>query len=64
MTRILAVGLLLLSFASAAFADGSGLPPFRSAAKQIKLGVVLLADGSGLPPTGNVAKPLAGKIAA
>jgi hypothetical protein len=64
MTRILAVALLLLSFASAAFADGPGLPPCKSEAKPLKLGAVILADGSDLPPIGNMAEPLAGKIAA
>jgi hypothetical protein len=29
MKRILAIALLLLSFASAAFADGPGLPPVK-----------------------------------
>jgi len=44
MKRILAVTLLLMSFASAAFADGSGLPPVKA------VGIVALTDGSGLPP--------------
>jgi hypothetical protein len=43
MTKIFAVTLLLMSFASVAFADGSGLPP-------VKGGIVTLTDGSGLPP--------------
>ncbi|MFZ0772817.1 MAG: hypothetical protein WCA49_10305 [Candidatus Sulfotelmatobacter sp.] len=35
MKRFLAVALLLLSFASAAFADGSELPPAGSVAKPL-----------------------------
>jgi hypothetical protein len=43
MKKVLAVALLIVSFASVAFADGSGLPP-------VKGGIVTLTDGSGLPP--------------
>jgi hypothetical protein len=52
MKRIFAVVLLLLSFASAALADGSGgKPPVgRMAAGLPKIDVVLLADGSGKKP--------------
>jgi hypothetical protein len=46
MKKIFAVALLLMSFASVAFADGSGLPPV----KPLKTSIVTLADGSGLPP--------------
>jgi hypothetical protein len=48
MKRIFAIALLLLSFASAALADGSGDPPLPS--KPGKAGIVLLADGPMLPP--------------
>ncbi len=44
MKRILAVTLLLMSFASAAFADGPGLPPVKSTTS------AALTDGPGLPP--------------
>jgi hypothetical protein len=46
MTRIFAVGLLLISFASVAVADGPDIPP----ASQAKIGVVKLADGPDIPP--------------
>jgi hypothetical protein len=49
MKRAFALTLLLMSFVSVAFADGSGLPP-ATTTKPEKPGVVLLADGSGLPP--------------
>jgi hypothetical protein len=61
MKRFLAVALLLLSFASAAFADGSGDPPARNVAKPAKPGAVLLADGSDLPPV-NVATLAPGEV--
>jgi len=48
MKRILGVALLLMSFASVALADGSGLPPVKSTQPQTS--VDQLADGSGLPP--------------
>ena len=51
MKRILGVALFLMSFASAALADGPGLPPPPGKSpKALKAGVVLLADGPGLPP--------------
>jgi hypothetical protein len=53
MKRILAVALLVMSFASVALADGSGLPPV----KPLKASIVTVADGSGLPPI----KPLNGR---
>ena len=49
MKRALAVTFLLMSFASVALADGSGLPP-ATTTKPPKPTVGLLADGSGLPP--------------
>ena len=58
MKRVLAVTLLLMSFASVAFADGGGLPPKGTA--PTKPIVVLLADGGGLPPKGTApTKPIA-----
>jgi hypothetical protein len=48
MKKILAVGLLLMSLASVALADGSGLPP--ASVKPNKADVIRIADGSGLPP--------------
>jgi hypothetical protein len=48
MKRAFAVALLLMSFASMAMADGSGLPPVL---KKPPVPVTIqLADGSGLPP--------------
>jgi hypothetical protein len=44
MKRILAVALLLLTFASAALADGVGLPPVGKAPKLHKAGIVRVAD--------------------
>jgi hypothetical protein len=44
MKRILAVVLLMMSFASLALADGGGLPPKGTTTKP---GLVLLADGCG-----------------
>jgi hypothetical protein len=52
MKRILAVALLLLSFASVALADGGMIPPAADSTKQPNVGVVLLADRPFLPPTG------------
>ena len=49
MKRILAVTLLLMSFASVALADGSGLPPVQTDEAAHRRGR-RLADGSGLPP--------------
>jgi hypothetical protein len=49
MKRVLAVTFLLMSFASVALADGSGLPPIGHA---VKSAAVEVADGGGLPPTG------------
>ena len=56
MKRILAVTLLLMSLASVALADGSGLPPVKPT-KPPKVGIVQLADGSGLPPIKTTTKP-------
>jgi hypothetical protein len=56
MKRMFAVALLVVSFASVALADGSGMPPTTST-KPPKPAVVQLADGGGMPPTGTVAKP-------
>lgn len=68
MKRILAVALLLMSFASAALTDGSGGPPIPpvkgNATKLAQTGVVLLADGGGEPPIKGATKPPAWKIAA
>ena len=53
MKRTFAVVLLFLSFASAAFADGSGMePPVPgTAATQLRASIVQLADGGGgMPP--------------
>jgi len=58
MKRIFVVGLLLMSFASVALADGSGDPPKGAAIKPSKLSLVLLADGGGDPPIGTATKPL------
>jgi hypothetical protein len=49
-----AVALLLMSFASMAMADGSGLPPVIK--KPPAPATIQLADGSGLPP-GTPRKP-------
>jgi hypothetical protein len=54
MKQLLAVALLLLSFASAALADGPGLPP-TGGANPPKPDVVQLADGPDLPPAVSVA---------
>jgi|GEM_PF-2519686 hypothetical protein len=62
MKRTFAVVLLFLSFASAAFADGSGMePPVPgTAATQLRASIVQLADGGGgrppAPPEGNRAR--------
>ena len=56
MKRVFAVAVLLVSLASAAFADGPGLPP----AKPPKAQVVLVADGPFLPPA---TPPKAGVVA-
>ncbi len=58
----LAVALLILG-ASAALADGSGLPPINGT-KPPKARVIRLADGSGLPPINSTTKPPKGRIAA
>jgi hypothetical protein len=50
MKRALAVTLLLMSFATVALADGSGLPPAHTTTNSPKPATVQLADGSGLPP--------------
>jgi hypothetical protein len=47
MSKIFAVALLLVSFASIALADGSGPPP----TKPPKTVFALMIDGSGPPPT-------------
>jgi hypothetical protein len=52
MVRLLAVALLLTSFASLAFADGPGIPP-DTANAQAKIHAVKLADGPGIPPIVN-----------
>jgi hypothetical protein len=44
MKRVLAVALLLLTFASAALADGIGLPPAGKTPKPHQAGVVRVAD--------------------
>ena len=44
MNRILAVVLLLLTFVSAALADGVGLPPTGKPPKPYQAGIVLVAD--------------------
>jgi hypothetical protein len=49
MARIFAVGLLLISFASVAVADGPDIPP-AGATSQAKIGIVKLADGPDIPP--------------
>ncbi|MGB2602653.1 MAG: hypothetical protein WBC78_03605 [Candidatus Sulfotelmatobacter sp.] len=56
MKRILAITLLFLSFASAAFADGPGqIPPAAKSSTQPQRAVVLLADGPGqIPPSSNL----------
>jgi hypothetical protein len=46
MTRIFAVALLVMSFASIALADGPDIPPAAST----KIGVMQLADGPDIPP--------------
>jgi len=57
MKRILAVALLLLSFATAALADGPFLPP-GTTGNPPKLIVAPPADGPFLPPTtGEPTKP-------
>lgn len=61
MKRVLAVALLLMAFASVAFADGGGLPPKSSTTT--KPAVVLLADGGGLPPVKSTNLPM-GNVAA
>jgi hypothetical protein len=57
MKRAFALTLLLMSFASVAFADGGGLPPNCTVVnwkvvcqEPPQADAVLLADGSGLPP--------------
>jgi hypothetical protein len=62
MKKIFAVALLLLSFASAAMADGGMLPPPSQPANPLKAGVVQLSDGGMLPPPPS--KPIEGMIAA
>jgi hypothetical protein len=44
MKKILAVALLLLTFASAALADGIGLPPTGKPPKPHQAGIVRVAD--------------------
>jgi hypothetical protein len=63
MKRALAVALLLMTFASIALADGSGLPPTQK--KPPKPTTVQMADGSGLPPatTTNPGKPVGSVMA-
>ena len=48
MKRILAVTLLLMSFASVAMADGPGpIPPVAKPTKPPIAGIIRLADGPG-----------------
>jgi hypothetical protein len=65
MKRVLAVALLLLTFASAALADGPGMsPPPGGPVGPPKPG--LLADGPGIspPPAGVPSKLTGGEIPA
>jgi hypothetical protein len=48
MKQVLAVALLMMSFASVALADGPGLPP--SGTTKPPKPFVQMADGPGLPP--------------
>ncbi|MGA8430335.1 MAG: hypothetical protein WB729_10975 [Candidatus Sulfotelmatobacter sp.] len=58
MKQILAVALLLMSFASVAFADGPGTIPPPVKKKPLTITVVQLADGPGnIPPPGKTIKP-------
>lgn len=59
MKRILAVTLLLMSFAAVALADGPGLPPIKTV-KPPKPAPVLLADGPDLPPIKTARPPKLG----
>jgi hypothetical protein len=63
MKRPFAVVLLLMSFATLAMADGSGLPPVIK--KPPVPATIHLADGSGLPPASSrkPTKPLADLLA-
>jgi hypothetical protein len=63
-TKIFAVALLLMSFASVAFADGGGLPPVKGGIVTSTDGsgprppaTTTFADGGGLPPKGTTTKP-------
>ena len=58
MKRVFAVTLLLMSFASVAFADGPGTaPPPGQATKPVKPALLVLADGPGTaPPPGQATK--------
>lgn len=60
MKQILAVALLLMSFASVAFADGSGgAPPPIKSIKPLAVAVLQLADGSGgAPPPSKPVRPV------
>jgi hypothetical protein len=49
MTRIFAVGLLLLSFTSLAVADGPDIPPAQSNTATT-IHAVRMADGPDIPP--------------
>jgi hypothetical protein len=53
MKRLFAIALLLMSFASAALADGPGQKPPGNATSLHQTAVVLLTDGSGQKPPGN-----------
>ena len=63
MKRILAVTLLLMSFASVAMADGPDLPPVKPT-KPPTAGVIRLADGPGLPPSKAYEAAQCGRLAA
>ncbi|HEY4903285.1 MAG TPA: hypothetical protein VIH89_07435 [Candidatus Sulfotelmatobacter sp.] len=65
MKKIFAVALLLMSFASAAVADGPGTAPPPVKKKLLTITVVQLVNGPGnIPPPGKTIKPSAGRTTA
>jgi len=65
MKKIFAVAMLLMSFASAAVADGPGTAPPPVKKKLLTITVVQLADGPGTaPPPGKSVEPHQARITA
>jgi hypothetical protein len=60
MKKIFAVAILLMSLASAAFADGSGgAPPPKKSIEPLGVAAIQMTDGSGgAPPPSKPVRPV------